>query len=269
MSDFTDWGENAVCRILAGAAASLPQNYEVALLAEVSDSSYTEVAYGGYSRASAPRDLNTWSGTQGAGSTTPSSGTSRSISNNVAFDFGEATAATDATAVAVGLFAGAELFCYSRLNSPLVISPGSSVQIIEGIMSLTLSTVGGMSNFAANALFDLLYRGQAFSFPAEYYVPLYIRLPDAMNSGGVEASGGGYSRAVISTWAEPENGVIKNSATVQFNPPTTAWGAVEGSGLLDAHGNMYFANAFDSPKTIAAGAGAPYYPAGSLGIRVQ
>lgn len=267
MSDFTDWGENEVCRILTGASIALPQSYELALLETVSDSSFTEASFSGYSRAAALRDLNTWSGTQGAGSVTPSNGTSRSISNNVAFDFGQAE--SGATITAVGVFNSTNMLCYSRLNNTLIINPGDAVQIVAGIVSLTLSGVGGMSNYAANALLDLLFRGQSFQFPSEYLVPLYIRVPDAMNAGGMEASGSGYARARVSQWDEPENGVIKNSAAVQFNPPTSTWGAAAGSGLLDSQGNMYFANAFDSPKTIAAGAGAPYYPAGSLGIRVQ
>ena len=267
MSDFTDWGENEVCRILTGTTFTLPPSYGVALLEAVSDSSYTEASYTGYSRAVAPRDLNTWSGTQGAGSVTPSSGTSRSISNNVAFNFGQAESA--ATVNAVGLFNGNNMLCYARLNSPLTISAGDSVQIVAGIVSLTLSTVGGMSNFAANALLDMLFRGQTFSFPSEYKVALYVRLPDALNAGGIEAAGSGYARASVSQWQAPENGVIKNASPVQYNPPASSWGAVQGSGLLDAQGNMFFASPFDSAKTIAAGAGAPYYPAGSLGIRIQ
>ena len=116
MSDFTDYGENKICRLLTGGTFSLPDSFDIGLLTDVDDASFTEVSFSGYARVSAPRDLNTWSGTQGAGTITVSDGTSRQISNNVAFDFGDTD--VDISVNAVGLFDGDDLFRYSIRQLP-------------------------------------------------------------------------------------------------------------------------------------------------------
>lgn len=267
MSDFSDWAENEVCKLVSGMNITLPANLDVALLESVDDASFVEVSYSGYSRQQAPRNLTTWSGTQGAGSTSPSSGSSRSISNNVEFDFGTAGAAT--TVTAIGLFAENNLFCYALMDTPMTLNQGDSVVIADGIVSLALSNVAGLSNFAANKLLDFLYRGQQFEFPSEYRIGLYVQLPDEYGEGGVECSGNGYDRAAISQWTEPAAGVMKNASIVQFPAPMGAWGTAQGSALLDSLNNLYFVYQFADPKTIVSGAGAPYFPEGDLVLRVQ
>lgn len=63
-----------------------------------------EITVGGVTRQDLLRDLDTFCGTQGAGSTAPSSGTSGTFSNNGEIEFASSASAPISGAVAVGLF---------------------------------------------------------------------------------------------------------------------------------------------------------------------
>lgn len=265
MSDFTDYGENKICRLLTGGTFSLPANFDVGLLSDVSDTAYTEISFTGYSRVSAPRNLNTWSGTQGAGTITASNGTSRQISNNVAFDFGDTDA--DITVNAVGLFDDGELFCYALFNSPIVANAGSQVIVDVGYVVFSLAPTGGLTNSAANILLDCVFRGQVYSPSSQWRVALYTQTPSLAGTGGVEVSGGGYSRVAFDSW-QIVNDIASNASAVSFPAPTGNWGTITGCALFDSIGNMMFADSFTQPVSIVSGAGAPRFSAGSIGIMV-
>lgn len=267
MSDFTDWGEQRICELLTGQGSTLPSAFSVGLLKEVDDARHVEVQWPSYARVTALRDLSTWSGTQGAGTLTESSGTSRSTTNNSDFDFGIADGADEA--IAVGIFWESNLLCYAMRDNLLVINDGDSVVIPAGDVTFEFPGTGGFTNFGVNKIIDLIFRGQSYEFPTEYKVALYIRVPDLMGAGGVEASGNGYSRTPVNQWSQPDGGVISNSDTVQFNPPISTWGTITGAGLLDNSGNIFFVCSYATPKTIVAGAGAPKLPAGTIAIRAQ
>ena len=71
--------------VLRGEPIALPSTLHVGLFTAPPgmDGIGTEVTGAGYARAPIPRDLASWSGTQGAGTTIASSGTSASTSTNV------------------------------------------------------------------------------------------------------------------------------------------------------------------------------------------
>lgn len=267
MSDFTDWGEQQICQLITGQTIPWPASLSIGLLETVDDANFTEVSWPGYARVDAPRSLTTWSGTQGAGSVTTSNGTSRNITNNVDFDFG--TAGTTTSATAIGVFSNSDLLCYAIRDSALAINEGDPVIVPAGDVIFSLPGTGGFTNYAVNKLADLIFRGQAFSFPSQYRVALYVKVPDLMGAGGVEASGAGYARAALSQWSAPDAGIIRNSQVVQFGAPTATWGTISGAGLLDGSGNIFFVQSYATPKTIAAGAGAPRFPVDAVAIQVQ
>jgi hypothetical protein len=64
----------------------------------------TGAGFAGYARQSLASSLANWSGTQGAGTTSASSGTDDEVSNNVAVSFSAALAAAWAGVVGWGLF---------------------------------------------------------------------------------------------------------------------------------------------------------------------
>lgn len=92
-----------------------------------------EVNAGGYSRASIPCSLSSWSGTQGPGTSTPSFGGTKLTTNNVAIQF-PAPTEDWGSVVAIGIYdsdVGGNLLMYSALNDATNIQAGDEGPIIE------------------------------------------------------------------------------------------------------------------------------------------
>lgn len=265
MSDFTNFGENLVCKVVTGGDVTLPNDLHVALLESADDETYTEVSYTGYQRLAIARSLATWSGTQGSTSTGQSTGSSRAIYNLIDFDFGQAGGS--ATVNALGIFAGDDQLCYILLQTPIVINENDDVKIAAGTVSLTISNVGGFTDWGVNQLLDYLYRGIPSPFQNAYRMALYVVTP-SLAGGGTECAGRGYARVNVNTWGEPENGVIACPDLTQYPAPQGAWGTIQGAGLIEPGGNLVFVNAFQDAKTIPAGAAAPRFPANSITVTV-
>lgn len=88
-------------------APTLPATWYATLLSAIPGPGLpngTEITVGGVTRRALSRALTTFSGTQGAGSTVASSGTSGTSSNNADIEFAASASAPVAGAVAVGLF---------------------------------------------------------------------------------------------------------------------------------------------------------------------
>ena len=84
----------------------------------------TEVAGGSYSRVTVASSLANWSGTQGAGTTAASSGTSGEVSNNAAVTF-PVPSANWGTVLAAGLLDSAGvLLSYATLAAPITVLLG-------------------------------------------------------------------------------------------------------------------------------------------------
>ncbi len=94
--------------ILRGQTApTLPASWHAALLSAVPGPGLpngTEITSGGVARQSITRSLTNFSGTQGAGSTVASSGTSGTSSNNIDIEFVVSASGAISGAVAVGMF---------------------------------------------------------------------------------------------------------------------------------------------------------------------
>lgn len=269
MSNFTDWGENWVCDFIRGTASPLPTDFGVGLLTAVTDNSFTEANWGSYSRQTVPRSLAAWSGTQGNGSTVASSGTSHTTTNNDVIDFG--TADGSGTIVAVGLFAGNELFAYSPINAPIVVASGDAIKLDEYAIVFSLGATGGLTDWFSNKLIDHIWRGQAYTYPATMYLGLYTT-PPTNNTRGTEVSGGGYARLPVnsSAWSSPSGGTISNSDNLTFPVPTQNWGTINGCAFLDAqtNGNILWWATVPSPKTIVNGGASPRFDAGAITMQV-
>ena len=64
------------------------------------------------------------------------------------------------------------------------------------------------------------------TLPTEYYLGLSTSAP-ALNGDNVsEPVGKGYQRVKLESLSEPENGVIKNNADIQFEESTDSWGTI-------------------------------------------
>lgn len=132
MAAWSDYAENKLIdHVFRGAAFSGPATLYAALftVAPTDAGGGTEVTGGAYARASIASSTTNWSGTQGAGTTAASSGTSGTISNNIAITFPAPSGASWGTVVAVGLFDAASagnLICWGAVSPSKTISDGDA-----------------------------------------------------------------------------------------------------------------------------------------------
>lgn len=106
-----------------------------------------------------------------------------------------------------------------------------------------------LSDFLENRLLDHSLGTSAYTMPAQLYLALFTTDPtDA--GGGVEVSGGAYTRQAINFNASA-NGQATNATDILFPVATAAWGDVGFIGLFDAQvgGNLLWHGASTS-KTI-------------------
>jgi hypothetical protein len=92
---FTNFAENRIVdAVFRGQTLGAPATFHIALLtADPTDAgTLTEVSGGSYARVAIASSLVNWSGTQGAGTTVASTGTSGQISNNIALNYPTPTA---------------------------------------------------------------------------------------------------------------------------------------------------------------------------------
>lgn len=111
-----------------------------------------------------------------------------------------------------------------------------------------------LSDFAENAVLDLVLRGTAYPGGSTIYAALFTT-PTDDSGGGTEVSGGGYARTQVTTFDPPSGGSCSNSSTVTFPSATASWGTVTHFALFDAltGGNMIFHGPLTVAKTINAG----------------
>jgi hypothetical protein len=145
MSALSDYLENKLIDlILRGQAFTAPANVFVALhTANPTDvGSGAEVSGGSYARVAVAATLANFSGTQGAGTTSASTGTGGQVSNNVAITFPAPTAnwgtvthfsIRDATT-------GGNLLMYGALSTPRTINSGDAApSFAAGSLTATLA----------------------------------------------------------------------------------------------------------------------------------
>lgn len=99
-----------------------------------------------------------------------------------------------------------------------------------------------------NAMLDMAISGT-------YYIALFTTAPDDEGSGGIEVSGGGYSRVAHSSWNTAAGGTKTNNGAISFGDPSADWGTVEAICLYDAASGGNFQGVTDSAisTTIQAG----------------
>ena len=287
MSQFTNFAENKIADYFRGQGlSSLPTNWYIALGSASSDSTFTELSGTGYARVTVARSLANFAGTQGAGTTLASSGTSHETSNNTLWDFGTSGGAWG-TATHIGFFddgSSGNCWIWLTLPTPVAVAAGGiAVSIAIGSVAVTLGLTGGMSDYLSNKLIDLIFRAQAYTWPSNLYGALYTATPSNAG-GGTEVSGGGYSRPAIASsmaaWSGTQaagsttassgtGGRISNNAAFTYPAPTGSQGTVAWEGLKDAStsGNLMFWGAIAS-RTIGAGSTAQSHAANTLAITI-
>ncbi|AKL96617.1 hypothetical protein CACET_c31730 [Clostridium aceticum] len=132
-----------------------------------------------------------------------------------------------------------------------------------------MPTVDAMSPYLEAALLNHVFRGTQYTSPTPR-VALFNG--DPLN-GGVEISGGGYSRATGITFTTPVvNGgksIIENTEEIAFGPANNDWGLVNYVAIMDASsgGNVLIRGQLTNPRTILADDPARFLP-GDMKIRL-
>jgi len=287
MSQFTNYAENKLADFMRGQGLTLPSSWFLALGSAATDASFTELSGTGYARQVVSRSLANFAGTQAAGSTLASSGTSHTSSNNNDISWGFPGSAWG-TANFVGFFdalTSGNCWAYLELELALDIlggSPNPEVVLAAGDMQFALG-LNTCSDYLANKMIDLIWRGQSYTWPSSVYLALYTTIPSRSDSGGTEVAGGSYARVELvssmsaisgtqgsgtTSASSGSGGRISNNAQLFYPAPTASWGDIEGEGIRDAAtlGNLLFINAFSLPKSVVSGGAAPTHAIDSLGI---
>jgi hypothetical protein len=143
MGMWRDTAENAFVDwfFRAEAAPTLPADWYVGLFTSMPTDSAegTEVSGNNYARAAITRGLAQWAGTQSAGSTDVSSGTSGTTSNNATLTF-PVPSGNWGTIVGFGLFtasSGGTLWAYGAVTPNKVVYAGDPVYYSAGQLQLT------------------------------------------------------------------------------------------------------------------------------------
>lgn len=139
-----DLGENQIIdTIFRAQPTTLTANLFVGLSTTAcSDSATgTEVVGGGYARVSVARSLANWAGTQGAASTTASTGTGGQTSNNIAIAFATpaATWGTVSHVFVADAATGASLLFCQALTIAKTINTGDAVSFPAGAITFTVN----------------------------------------------------------------------------------------------------------------------------------
>jgi hypothetical protein len=232
-----------------------------------------EPAVGGYARVGVASSLANWLDTQGAGGGVASTGTSRTISNVAAIDFGTASGADWGYVWGVADYdasSAGNALAWGPLNTAVTISDGDSYSIEAGDLDLTFT--GTVTSYLANKLFDWLWRGQTFTAPTNVYMAMMTANGTA-STAGTEEAGTGYAREVVAcslaalagtqsagstTASSGSGGTTSPNAGTDFTVPAGAdWGVITGVEFYDAltSGNRLFFGALTSSKTVTGGAG--------------
>lgn len=143
MAAMSDYLENKLIdQVFRGQAYTFPTSLYIGLLtvAPTDSTAGTEVSGSAYARVTVANTLANWAGTQGAGTTVASSGTTGTTSNNAIISFPTPTA-TWGTVVAFGIYDAASagnLLFYGTLSVAKTINNGDTVTFPAAALSIQI-----------------------------------------------------------------------------------------------------------------------------------
>lgn len=285
----THYGENKFADAIRGVDLVLPvDGWYLGLASAASKSAVTELTGTGYERLLVPRTLTDWCGTQGAGTTLPSTGNSHQISNNNLLDWGEAGSAWGTSAYLLFFDDDTAGNCWAFLPvppTPIVIAEGDPVTLAIGLLKIKFGATGGMSDYLANKWLDRMWRGEAFTYPASMWAG-YSTTATSNSSSGTEPALGGYARVEVESttdaWSGTQgtgttsassgtSGRISNNEEITFPAPTASQGTVGWTIFKDAPtgGNLLWHGPLASAKSVTAGGDPMKFSIDKRGIQFQ
>lgn len=93
------------------------------------------------------------------------------------------------------------------------------------------------------------------AIPTEYYIGLSTTEPTMSGANVSEPSASaGYGRVLLENLSAPVNGVVTNTANINFEESTASWGTVTHFVIYDAeiNGNLLMYGALSTPRVVEA-----------------
>lgn len=93
------------------------------------------------------------------------------------------------------------------------------------------------------------------AIPTEYYIGLSTTEPTMAGANVSEpSSSAGYGRVLLDSLGAPVNGVVTNTANINFEESTSSWGTVTHFVIFDAEidGNLLMYGALSTPRVVEA-----------------
>lgn len=93
------------------------------------------------------------------------------------------------------------------------------------------------------------------AIPTEYYIGLSTTEPTMSGTNVSEPStSAGYGRVLLENLSTPVNGVVTNTANINFEESTASWGTVTHFVIYDAeiNGNLLMYGALSTPRVVEA-----------------
>ena len=93
------------------------------------------------------------------------------------------------------------------------------------------------------------------AIPTEYYIGLSTTEPTMSGTNVSEPStSAGYGRVLLENLSAPVNGVVTNTANINFEESTASWGTVTYFVIYDAeiNGNLLMYGALSTPRVVEA-----------------
>mgnify|MGYP003649040106 CR=1 FL=1 len=128
---------------------------------------------------------------------------------------------------------------------------------------------GSFSDYLEDKVLKHVFTNTSYTSPTTLYVALYTAAPtDA--GGGTEISGSGYARKSVAFTVSGTSTLATNSAAVEFDAASAAWGTVVAIGIFDAltSGNFIAWSDLTTSKIIGTG-DILRIPAGDLDITLS
>ena len=124
-----------------------------------------------------------------------------------------------------------------------------------------------LSNTFETRILQWLFSGSSVTRPSAWYLGLFTSNPGE-TSGGTEVSGGNYAREVITFTISDD--LATNSAAIEFNVASAAWGTISHVAVFDAltGGNQIAYAALSTAREIGNG-DVIRFPAGELDITIN
>lgn len=145
-----------------------------------------------------------------------------------------ATAVIDSVTLSSGTWAGGDAAGYFRVtgvtgsfqSETLNVGANTDVAAVDGVL------IGGISDYLAHKLLDLVFSGTAYTAPT-IYTGFSTSFPGDDGTGITEPADN-YARAWAANWSAASAGATDNDDNIDFAAPSGDWGVISWLTLMDA-----------------------------------